>query len=288
MRVLPVLRCLLLVSTLVASVSGYSYPDCKNGPLSKVAICDSSASIEERASSFLAQLNITEKISRLYSGFGAPSPAIPRLGIPELQWINDALHGLTGGPNFQYQNGDVDFNSSTSFPSPINFAATFDDALAMGLGHWTGVEARAFTNAGRGGVDLWSPNINPFRDPRWGRGQEVPGEDPYRVGRYAYNYVLGMQRGEDPRYYLAVADCKHYAAYDLGQSRHACINTCTTPVYVLIRLPHSTSIDPSVVFVCIAGVYRELARRAALCVQRQRQPEGAHRVLPTAIRTLHP
>ena len=221
MRVLPVLRCLLLLSALVASVSAYSYPDCKNGPLSKVAICDQSVNIDDRAASYLAQLNITEKISRLVSG----TPAIPRLGIPALQWVNDALHGLTCCNNFQYQNGDVDFNSSTSFPSPINFAATFDDDLAFGLGHWTGVEARAFTNNGRGGVDLWSPNINPFRDPRWGRGQEVPGEDPYTVSRYAYSYVTGMQRGEDPRYYLAVADCKHYAAYDLGQSRdmHRCL-----------------------------------------------------------------
>ena len=217
MRVLSVIRYLLVVSTLLATTRAYTYPDCKNGPLAQVAICDQNADIDDRAASFLAQLNITEKISRLYSGFGAPSPAIPRLGIPELQWINDALHGLTCCSNFQYLDGDVAYNSSSSFPSPINFGATFDDDLAFGLGHWTGVEARAFTNAGRGGVDLWSPNINPFRDPRWGRGQEVPGEDPYTIGRYAYNYVLGMQRGEDPRYYLAVADCKHYAAYDLGQ-----------------------------------------------------------------------
>ena len=218
MRVSVVLRSLLLASAMLCVARGYTYPDCKNGPLSSVAICDASADIDDRAASFLAQLNVTEKISRLYSGFGAPSPAIPRLGIPELQWINDALHGLTCCANFQYEDGDVDFNSSSSFPSPINFGATFDDDLAFGLGHWTGVEARAFTNAGRGGVDLWSPNINPFRDPRWGRGQEVPGEDPYLIGRYAYSYVTGMQRGEDPRYYLAVADCKHYAAYDLGQT----------------------------------------------------------------------
>ena len=145
-------------------MSGYGYPDCVNGPLAKLPICDPSVSIETRAQSFLAQLNVTEKMSRLYSGFGNDfSPAIPRLGIPALQWINDALHGLTGGPNFQYLNGDVPFNSSTSFPSPINFAASFDDRLAFGLGNAIAIEARAFTNANRGGVDVWTPNINPFR-----------------------------------------------------------------------------------------------------------------------------
>ena len=151
--------------------------------------------------------------ARLVSAADCPPVCLP--GLRYLQWVNDALHGITGGPNFHYDDCACNWNSSTSFPSPINFAATFDDDLAGGLGHWTGVEARAFTNDNRGGVDLWSPNINPFRDPRWGRGQEVPGEDPYTGGRYAFSYVQGMQRGEDPRYYLAVADCKHYAAYDL-------------------------------------------------------------------------
>ena len=175
-RVLLFLGLVVLLASSVR-VSGYAYPDCVGGPLAKLPICDASLGIEVRARSLLAQLNVTEKITRIYSGFGNDfSPAIPRLGLPSLQWINDALHGLTGGPNFQYLNGDVPFNSSTSFPSPINFAASFDDDLAFGLGNAIGTEARAFTNANRGGVDLWAPNINPFRDPRWGRGQEVPGE----------------------------------------------------------------------------------------------------------------
>ena len=169
---LPVMRSLLLLSTLLVAARAYTYPDCKNGPLAKLPICDPTASTDARAQSYLAQLNVTEKMSRLDSG----SPAIPRLGIPELDWVNDALHGLTCCHNFQYLDGNVPFNSSTSFPSPINYGATFDDDLAFSLGQWTGIEARAFTNANRGGVDLWSPNINPFRDPRWGRGQEVPGE----------------------------------------------------------------------------------------------------------------
>ena len=202
----------------VLRVSGVEYPDCRHGPLSSLPICDSSLPVSTRAASFLAQLNVTEKVTRLFSNFGSDfSPAIPRLGVPALQWVNDALHGLTAGPNFVFLDGDVDFNSSTSFPSPINFGATFDDDLALRLGSAIAVEARAFTNAGRGGIDLWTPNINLFRDPRWGRGQETPGEDPYQVGRYAYSFVQGMQGGEDPRYYKAVANCKHFAAYDLEQ-----------------------------------------------------------------------
>ena len=230
------------------------YPDCLHGPLSTFPICNSSLPFPLRAASFLSQLNASEKISRLYSSFNPlASPGIPRLGIPPLQWVNDALHGLTAGSNFVFRDGDVDFNSSTSFPSPINFGATFDDSLADRMGSAIAEEARAFTNAGRGGVDLWTPNISIrhphntphsplpprclhqpssatdhlarllalpldlFRDPRWGRGQETPGEDAYQVGRYAYSFVQGMQGGEDPRYYKAVANCKHYAAYDLEQ-----------------------------------------------------------------------
>lgn len=137
------------------------------------------------------------------------------LEIPPLQWINDAVHALRSGENVNYVDGDGPFNSSTAFPAQINFAATFNDRLVYGMGDAIGIEARAFTNAGRGGVDLWAPNINPFGDPRWGRGQEVPGEDPYVGRRYAFNFVTGMQTGEDPRYYKAVSASKHFAAYDL-------------------------------------------------------------------------
>ena len=186
--------------------------------MSALPICDPTASLSARALSYLRQLNVSEKISRLYSGMDYnPSPSIARLGVPPLQWINDAEHTLRGGENVEYVDGDGPWNSSTAFPCPINYAATFNDALVWGMADAIGVEARAFTNAGRGGVDLWSPNINLFRDPRWGRGQEVPGEDPLVVGRYAYNFVSGMQNGEDPRYYKAVANCKHLAAYDVDK-----------------------------------------------------------------------
>lgn len=94
--------------------------------------------------------------------------------------------------------------------------AAFDDALIKSIGTIVGMEGRAFSNYGRAGLDFWTPNINPFKDPRWGRGQETPGEDPFHLSSYAYNLVTGLQGGVDPHpYYQVVATCKHFAGYDL-------------------------------------------------------------------------
>lgn len=94
--------------------------------------------------------------------------------------------------------------------------AAFDDALIKSVGSIVGTEGRAFNNYGRAGLDFWTPNINPFKDPRWGRGQETPGEDPFHLASYVYNLVIGLQGGLDPYpYYQVVATCKHYAGYDL-------------------------------------------------------------------------
>jgi xylan 1,4-beta-xylosidase len=109
------------------------------------------------------------------------------------------------------------FSSATSFPSPILTGATFDDDLAQSIGVVSSTEARAFNNAERAGLNYWTPNINPYRDPRWGRGQETPGEDPYRISQYAYNFVSALQggaSGADPRYKV-MATCKHFAGYDM-------------------------------------------------------------------------
>ncbi len=108
-----------------------------------------------------------------------------------------------------------DFSSATSFPEPILTAAAFDDELVHQIASIIGKEARAFNNAGRAGLDYFTPNINPFKDPRWGRGQETPGEDPYHTSQYVYNLILGVQGGLDPAKYLIAADCKHFAGYDL-------------------------------------------------------------------------
>ena len=209
------LRFLFAVSCLVVGVLAFEFPDCTNGPLAGSPICDESVAIQDRAIDLLSKLNTTERLSRLDSDWVPGTIAIPRLGLPMYQWINDALHGLRAGPAIKFVTGPGDFNSSTSFPSPINFAATWNDENARFEGNTIGVEARAFANNGRAGLDLWTPNINLFRDPRWGRGQEVPGEDPLAASRYGAAYVSGMQIGEDPRYWLAAANCKHFAGYDL-------------------------------------------------------------------------
>ena len=106
-----------------------------------------------------------------------------RLGLPKYDWWSEALHGVAYSPGVQFANSG-NFSSATSFPLPITIAAAFNDDLVQAIGKTIGVEARAFANAGRAGLDFWTPNINPFKDPRWGRGLETPGEDPFRISQY--------------------------------------------------------------------------------------------------------
>ena len=155
-------------------------------------------------------MNTSEKVLRLQNS----SPGIPRLGIPAYEWWSEALHGVAGSPGVSFaQNGN--FSCATSFPEPIGLGATFDRYLIRALATVTSTEARAFNNVNRAGLDFWTPNINIFRDPRWGRGQETPGEDTYLSSEYVYYLIRGYQEGEDSRYYKIVADCKHYAGYDI-------------------------------------------------------------------------
>jgi beta-D-xylosidase 4 len=98
---------------------------------------------------------------------------------------------------------------------PINLGASFNMSLVYRMATVISTEARAFNNEGRAGLVFFTPNINIFRDPRWGRGQETPGEDPFLTSQYVYALINGLQRGDDERYLKIAADCKHYAAYDL-------------------------------------------------------------------------
>lgn len=124
-------------------------------------------------------------------------------------------HGVASSPGVSFARTG-NFSHATSFPMPITVGAAFDDDLVELIAITTSTEARAFNNAGRAGLDYFTPNINPFKDPRWGRGQETPGEDPLHISRYVYRVVSGLQGGIDPQPYLKVAaDCKHFAAYDL-------------------------------------------------------------------------
>ena len=143
-----------------------------------------------KAAALVAQLTLDEKVDQLLNA----APAIPRLGIPAYNWWTESLHGAIG---------EV---PTTNFPEPIGLAATFDEPLLHDVAGAISVEVRALHALGRKtgrlgrigtGLDTWSPNINIFRDPRWGRGQETYGEDPFLTARLAVAFVRGMQ-GPDP------------------------------------------------------------------------------------------
>ena len=153
-------------------------------------------------------MTTSEKISQLVNS----AADIPRLGLPKFQWWSEALHGIARSPGVSF-GGDLP--AATSFPMPINLAATFNMSLVHRVASVISTEARAFNNEGRAGLVFFTSNINIFRDPRWGRGQETPGEDPFLTSQYVYSLINGLQRGDDERYLKIAADCKHYAAYDL-------------------------------------------------------------------------
>ncbi|SNR31545.1 beta-glucosidase [Lutibacter agarilyticus] len=158
----------------------------------------------ERVDILIAEMTLEEKTSQLLD----ICPPIERLGIPEYNWWNEALHGVA-------RNG-----KATVFPQAIAFGATFDEELILEVGTAISDEARAkyneaikIDNRSRyAGLTFWSPNVNIFRDPRWGRGQETYGEDPYLTSRIGVSFVKGLQ-GTDAKYMKAAACAKHYAVH---------------------------------------------------------------------------
>ncbi|KAL8058436.1 hypothetical protein ABFX02_03G017700 [Erythranthe guttata] len=193
--------------------------DSTNPSTKSYPFCNVDLPIEKRAHDLVSRLTLDEKISQLVN----KASAVPRLGIPYYQWWSEALHGVamaTGVENGFAFNGTI--RAATSFPQVILTAATFDENLWYQIGKVIGAEARAIYNEGEAiGMTLWSPNINIFRDPRWGRGQETPGEDPFMTSKYAVSFVRGIQGDsfeggqlKDGRL-QASACCKHFTAYDL-------------------------------------------------------------------------
>ena len=161
--------------------------------------------LDERARDLEQRMTLEEKVSQL----GHTSDAIERLGVPEYNWWNEGLHGVARA------------GIATVFPQTIGMAATFDDALLHRDADAISTEFRAKYNVSRGkdgssvwykGLTVWSPNINIFRDPRWGRGQETYGEDPYLTSRMGVAFVGGLQ-GDDRRYLKVVATPKHFAVH---------------------------------------------------------------------------
>ncbi|XP_027085203.1 probable beta-D-xylosidase 6 [Coffea arabica] len=208
------------------SCSQLQYP-CKP-PYDKYQFCDTSHPIKTRAKSLISLLTLDEKIQQLSDN----ATQISRLGIPAYEWWSESLHGIaTNGPGISF-NGTI--QSATGFPQVILTAAAFNRTLWREIAKAVAVEARAMYNLGQAGLTFFAPNINIFRDPRWGRGQETPGEDPMVTSAYAIEYVRGFQgqnqRGSKHPYrerrflndddqrsgsLMLSACCKHYTAYDL-------------------------------------------------------------------------
>ncbi|XP_052188632.1 putative beta-D-xylosidase [Diospyros lotus] len=171
--------------------------------------CRASKPIHVRVRDLIGRLTLQEKVMLLVNN-AAP---VARLGIKGYEWWSEALHGVSNvGPGTKFGG---EFPGATSFPQVITTAASFNASLWQEIGRVVSDEARAMYNGGLAGLTYWSPNVNIFRDPRWGRGQETPGEDPTLAGKYAASYVRGLQGAAAGNRLKVAACCKHYTAYDL-------------------------------------------------------------------------
>lgn len=160
--------------------------------------------VDKRVEDLISRLTTEEKISQMID----KADSIPRLGIPEYNWWNEGLHGVARA------------GTATVFPQAIGLAASFDTEMMLEVSTMISTEFRAKYNHYQSlgetdrykGLTVWSPNINIFRDPRWGRGQETYGEDPYLTSRMAVSFIRGLQ-GDHPKYLKTVATPKHYAVH---------------------------------------------------------------------------
>lgn len=158
---------------------------------------------QERAADLVHRMTLEEKASQLVN----QARSIPRLNVPAYDWWSEALHGVA-------------VDGTTEFPEPIGLAATFDTQRIHEMATAIGIEARiVHAQAVRKGtfpifhgLDFWAPNVNIFRDSRWGRGLEIYGEDPFLSARMAVAFVSGMQ-GDDPHYYRTISTPKHFAVH---------------------------------------------------------------------------
>ena len=178
-----------------------------------VLYTDPAQPVAARVADLIARMTLEEKVSQMVHG----AAAIERLGVPAYNWWNECLHGVGRA------------GIATVFPQAIGMAATWDTALLHRVAVAISDEARAKHQAALAedgssaqyyGLTFWTPNINIFRDPRWGRGQETYGEDPYLTARMGVTFIKGLQ-GDDPKYLKAVATAKHYAVHSGPEkSRH--------------------------------------------------------------------
>ncbi|MFZ0734241.1 MAG: glycoside hydrolase family 3 C-terminal domain-containing protein [Candidatus Sulfotelmatobacter sp.] len=186
----------LCASLLSLSFSAHSQQAQTNAPYLNPAL-----PVEQRVDDLIGRMTLEEKVAQMRDH----APAIPRLGVPKYDWWNEGLHGVAFA------------GYATNFPQVIGMAATWDTDLVHKMGQTVSTEARAKYNEAMRedhhemffGLTFWAPNINIFRDPRWGRGQETYGEDPFLTARMGVAFVTGMQ-GDDPKYFRVVSTPKHY------------------------------------------------------------------------------
>ncbi len=224
MRAHPAILALALVIPLTATAQVPTPAPAPTAEQVKAAAAlpfrDPSLPIERRVDDLVSRLTLEEEVSQLIDR-AAP---IPRLDIPAYNWWNEGLHGIARS------------GYATMFPQAIGNAATWDAPLVHSIGEVVSTEARAKYNDAIAhnnhdryyGLTIWSPNINIFRDPRWGRGQETYGEDPFLTARLGTAFVEGIQ-GDDPKYFRAIATPKHYAVHSGPESTRHKANIDPTP-----------------------------------------------------------
>jgi beta-glucosidase len=198
---IPALACLVIFT------GSFSYSVRHNDPPKKVypfPFLDPDLPFDQRVNDLVGRMTLEEKIGQMMNA----APAIKRLGIPEYNWWNECLHGVARS------------GLATVFPQAIGMGASWDEDMMFRVSSTISDEARAkyqdYIKKDKRliyqGLTFWSPNINIFRDPRWGRGQETYGEDPFLTGRMAVQFIRGLQ-GDDPKYYKTIATVKHFAVH---------------------------------------------------------------------------
>src|SRR4029453_17089150 len=197
----------ILIAIVTLSTVGVLYA--QNGD--KPAYMNPALPAQQRAEDLVRRMTVEEKVTQLVN----QSRAIPRLNVPDYDWWSEASHGIAT-------------RGTTEFPNPVGLAATFDTDAIHRMAVVIGTEGRIKHVQGMRdghsdifeGLDFWAPNINIFRDPRWGRGQETFGEDPFLTARMGVAFVTGMQ-GDDPKYYRVISTPKHFAVHSGPEpSRH--------------------------------------------------------------------
>ena len=193
---------------------------CTTPPFSGFTFCNATAPHDARVADAVVRMTRAEKVQQT----SVLTASIPSLGLaPYMVW-SEAEHGVGDSPGTSFVDPTP---AATSFPMAIVMAQSFNATLFSAVGAVIGTEGRAFSNGGNAGTTFWAPNINVFRDPRWGRGADTPGEDPTLSSSYARGYITAFQTGDgaDPNHLLASPCAKHFAGYSLelwnGTTREA-------------------------------------------------------------------